>query len=286
MRRRPLKDSSTRCALVTSIALVALATAAESYGGTPAQQCQAGKNKAAGKYAACRGNAEARLAASGDAITYGEAITKCADRFAAVWQKVEDRAVAAGSACPTVGDATDIDGKVTASTDTIAALVAGNRFEDNGDGTVTDHQTGLQWEQKANLDDTPNLADPHDADNTYTWNTTMGGTTPNGEVFTDFLDKLNGGLGTHTCFAGFDCDWRLPTIIELQTILLDPYPCGTSPCIDPIFGPTVADAYWSSTTVSAYPANAHRVDFYDGYMESSGAGKDISKHVRAVRGGS
>src|SRR5262245_17565895 len=190
MRRRPLNEPSTRCALVTLIALVALATTPESYAvPTPAQQCQSRKNKAAGKYARCRGNAEAKLAASGDAIKYGEAITKCADRFAAAWQELEGTAVAAGSACPSVGDATLIDGKVTASTDTIAKLVGGIRFEDNGDGTVTDHQTGLQWEQKANLDDTPNLADPHDADNIYTWNTTMGGTTPNGTLFTDFLDK-------------------------------------------------------------------------------------------------
>jgi hypothetical protein len=128
MRRRPL-ESRTRRALVTLTALVALATAAESYAGpTPAQQCQSGKNKAAGKYAACRGNAEAKLATSRDATKYGEAIIKCADKFAAAWQKLEDKAVAAGSACPSVGDATDIDGKVTETTDTIAALVGGARF--------------------------------------------------------------------------------------------------------------------------------------------------------------
>src|SRR5713101_3450419 len=71
------------------------------------------------------------------------------------------------------------------------AAPPGPRFVDNGDGTVTDHQTGLQWEKKVALDDTPNLADPHDADNNYTWNTTIGGTDPNGTAFTDFLGKLN-----------------------------------------------------------------------------------------------
>ena len=53
----------------------------------------------------------------------------------------------AGTTCPSVGDATSIDGKIAATTDTVAALV-GLRFEDNGDRTVTDHQTNLQWEQK------------------------------------------------------------------------------------------------------------------------------------------
>ena len=284
MRRRPLKESNTRRALVALTALVALATAADSYAGpTPVQQCQSGKNKTAGKYAACRENAEAKLAAGGEPGKYTNAITKCADKFAAAWQKLEDKALAAGYACPSVGDAAVIDGKVTATTDTIAALVGGMRFEDNGDGTVTDHQTGLQWEQKTNLDYTPNLADPHDADNIYTWNTTPGGTAPNGTIFTDFLDKLNGGLGANTCLAG-QCDWRLPTVEELQTLLLTAYPCGTSPCIDPIFGPTLDNGYWSSTTSSFSPASAQRVDFYDGYVDNPV--KTTSKYVRAVRGGS
>jgi hypothetical protein len=108
----------------------------------------------------------------------------------------------------------------------------------------------------------------------------MGGTAANGTAFTDFLDKLNGGVGPGSCLA-FTCDWRLPTIEELQTILLAPYTCSTSPCIDPIFGPTVSDAYWSSTTVFALPGNAQRVDFYDGYIDSPS--KTVNKFVRAVR---
>jgi len=33
---------------------------------------------------------------------------------------------------------------------------------------------------------------------------------------------------------------RASNIAELLTILLSQYPCGTNPCIDPIFGPTQA----------------------------------------------
>ena len=53
--------------------------------------------------------------------------------------------------------------------------------------------------------------------------------------------------------AGFSCSQCDPH--ELETILLAPYPCGTSPCIDPIFGPT-AVSYWSASTDAADPVNA------------------------------
>ena len=41
----------------------------------------------------------------------------------------------------------------------------GPRFVDNGDGTITDTKTGLQWEKKS--DD----GTIHDQDDTYTWTT-------------------------------------------------------------------------------------------------------------------
>jgi hypothetical protein len=166
------------------------------------------------------------------------------------------------------------------------------RYVDNGDGTVTDHQTGLQWEQKDNLDGVANLADPHDADNTYTWNTTFGGTTPNGTAFTDFLGTLNNGTSsdgntTSGCFVGH-CDWRLPAIEELAGLLDTFAPgCGLgSPCIESVFGPTVASFYWSATTehVAGFPDNnAFGVVFYgSGEVPTS---KENAAYVRAVRSG-
>ena len=93
------------------------------------------------------------------------------------------------------------------------------RYTHNGDGTVTDHQTGLQWETKTSSDDIQDFANPHDADNTYPLSAVPGGTLPDGSAFTDFLVRLNGASddGSATlsgCFAGH-CDWRLPTIGEL-----------------------------------------------------------------------
>src|SRR5262249_25913727 len=132
------------------------------------------------------------------------------------------------------------------------------------------------------------FADPHDVDNTYTWSGT--GTAADGTAYTDFLVKLN----TPPCFAGH-CDWRLPSeeghnppgtgANELESILLAPFPCGTSPCIDPIFGPTVADAtFWSATTDSGNPVHAWAVFFENGGV-ASGA-KDFDLYLRAVRSGS
>jgi hypothetical protein len=68
------------------------------------------------------------------------------------------------AACQTKLNATltKLDAKATA-----AAIAC--RYGVNGNGTVTDYDTGLQWEQKDNLDGIPNPADPHDADNGYPW---------------------------------------------------------------------------------------------------------------------
>ena len=95
------------------------------------------------------------------------------------------------------------------------------RYGVNGDGTATDYDTGLQWEQKDNLDGMPNPADPHDADNLYAWSASH--TAPDGAAFTAFLGTLNNGTSSDGaaisgCFAGH-CDWRLPAIGELAGIV-------------------------------------------------------------------
>src|SRR5262249_27668194 len=147
---------------------------------------------------------------------------------------------------------------------------------DNGDGTVTDHQTGLMWEKKhgsvGNFVVCAETAcpDPHEVNNVYQWCRDVApmdgtcdttGSPADGGAFMDFLAKLN----TQPCFAGH-CDWRLPSEAgqnspftgakELESILLAPSPCGTSPCIDPIFGPTAAGDYLSATTGSTGPGGA------------------------------
>ncbi len=171
----------------------------------------------------------------------------------------------------------------TTTTTTTSTTTTTLRFVDNGDGTVTDNQTGLQWEKKDGADGVENYADPHDVDNSYEWSNT--GSAANGSAFTDFLSRLNActsadGSMVTAVFAGH-CDWRLPTIAELQTIS---FACGSGTCIAPIFGPTEPFAYWSSTTDAGNSNSAWGVDFGFGALVSDAKGDFL--FVRAVRGGS
>jgi hypothetical protein len=119
------------------------------------------------------------------------------------------------------------------------------RYVDNGDGTVTDNVTKLQWEKKDAADGVVDYSNPHDVDNTYTWGNLAGCTyvgCPNGTAFSDFLGQLNYCVsdGTTTDVPGFagHCDWRLPTIEELETLYEPTAPtCGGGPCIDPTLMP-------------------------------------------------
>jgi hypothetical protein len=171
------------------------------------------------------------------------------------------------------------------------------RFVDNGNGTISDNQTGLVWEKKLAADGsqggscndgTQANRSIHCVNNAYQWSTNLND--PNGALFTDFLARINTELSTSAdgstvadvCFAGH-CDWRAPNIAELRTILLAQFPCGTSPCIDPIFGPTISSSYWSSTTFASNPGGAWFVHFTSGNVGSFN--KDDFVRVRAVRGG-
>lgn len=176
------------------------------------------------------------------------------------------------------------------------------RFVDNGDGTVIDNFTGLQWEKKTSAWlSGDNYADPHDVDNLYTWCNPMPGLfcatgdPADGTAFTSFLAQLNDCVSTDgiTVTGGFagHCDWRVPTSVELQTILLEPYPCtaagaAANPCIDPIFGPTpLGNA--SATTSATHSDDVWDVEFRfpnQGRVVEVGpkAGND---YYRAVRGG-
>ncbi len=96
---------------------------------------------------------------------------------------------------------------------------------------------------------------------------------PDGTLCLTFLATLNwcstlaNGATDREGFAGY-CDWLLPSLPELRTLVdLDAPGClaPASPCIDPILGPTIPNFYWSSTQVSSRVAlHARGVTFTRG----------------------
>jgi hypothetical protein len=277
-RRLSMTQRHTAVLAVITLLLASWSGAA-SAAPTAAQKCEATKNKAAGKKAACL-TGERVKEIKGKAPDF----SKCSTNLSTAFTNAETRAVAAGGSCPTNGDVAGIQARVDAvynpANGTPKALT-GVRFVDNGDGTVSDTHTGLMWEKKT--DD----SSIHDKDNLYSWTSIMfTGTAPDGTAFTTFLATLNNctssdGVAFSGGFAGH-CDWRLPTNAELQTILLAP--CGGYPCINQtIFGPTQPGLYWSSITYQVSLV-AWYVDFFDGSLAA--ASKGFDSYVRAVRGGS
>lgn len=243
-----MKSSLSKLAFASAATLVVVGVALAATNG---EKCIDGRVKALTRYENCIQKllAKAYLDPDIDQTKF----SKCRERYHSAFEKLQGLS---GTIC------------------------AEPRWEDNGDQTVTDNLTGLIWEKKRNLDTAVNPADPHDADNAYSWTVTDGDNADeDGTVFTDFLATLN-----TSSFAGAN-GWRLPSVVELQTILLsDPYPCGTSPCIHPTFGPTQAVAYWSTTSgANGLPSEAWDIDFNSGCVNCHT--KTESFPARAVRGG-
>jgi len=137
------------------------------------------------------------------------------------------------------------------------------RYIANGDGTVTDNQTGLMWEMQTSAC----AGEVTCVNNSYTWSSS--GTAADGTLFTGFIAGLNGGEyydpsigldvvgGAGGCFANH-CDWRIPTSPELEAIveLTAPGCPSSSPCTDPAFGPSQGGAYWTLSSFIPFPTEA------------------------------
>jgi hypothetical protein len=151
------------------------------------------------------------------------------------------------------------------------------RYRDNGDGTITDTNTGLMWEKKVGE------AGLHYHDDHFIW-------TPGPGSVWEWLAKINaenGGAG----FAGHT-DWRLPNLRELQSIInyqnfgpsvASEFNSACMPgCSMAACSCTEASSLWTSTTFMADPTLAWWVDFANGFV-----GNDLKTapwHARAVRG--
>jgi hypothetical protein len=142
-------------------------------------------------------------------------------------------------------------------------------YTDNGDGTITDNNTGLMWEKKS-------YDEPiHSQYNTYTLEAAIA-------VHVAGLNAAN--------FAGRH-DWRLPNVKELQSIIdygnvnlaFDPvFNTGYTPGSTVLTGSCTAPSrYLSSTSDASEPALVWGVDFSSGSVLRGGPNTE----VRAVRGG-
>jgi hypothetical protein len=130
---------------------------------------------------------------------------------------------------------------------TILEQVELMRFTDNGDGTVTDTQTGLIWQQA----DDGVLRDWEDAN----------------EYCTDLV------LGGYS-------DWSLPSLDELKSIVDE---SRVAPACDPVFYCRCSN-YWLCSTYIYGPPGGWYVNFYFGYV-SADHKTDYNRYVRCVRGG-
>ena len=117
---------------------------------------------------------------------------------------------------------------------------------DNGNGTVTDSETGLIWKQE------PAAA-------AMTWQQALA-----------YSSNLN---------FNNQNDWRLANRNELQSIVdYQVY----DPAIDSNIFPGITESFWTSTTPADSISSAYSVNFNSGAVSYSG--KTGNQHVMAVRG--
>ena len=134
----------------------------------------------------------------------------------------------------------------------------GDRFTDNGDGTITDNLTGLMW-----------VKDPAQI---------PGGLFASPMYWYDAINACE-----NLDYVGHN-DWRLPNINELMSIVDH---SRYDPAFDPMFFTPFPDnwtPYWSSTTCAPWTDGVWCLYPYDGYKTVWSKPYDMC-YVRPVRGG-
>ena len=142
-----------------------------------------------------------------------------------------------------------------------------NDFADNGDGTISDHATGLMWAQDDSGIDTPDGL--------------------NWEEALAWVESQNAAN-----YLGYS-DWRMPSIKELQSIIDYSRSPGTtdSAAIDALFnataiineaGETDYGFYWSGTTHSNWSDSAGSAGAYVSFGRAMGYMEDVWQDVHGA----
>jgi len=125
-------------------------------------------------------------------------------------------------------------------------------FTDNSNETLTDEVTGLLWQKTADA-------------NSRTWDEAI--------TYCNSLNSMN--------FGGHDSGWRLPALVELDSIMDLSVDTDTgAAAINPVFSGTAAAGYWTSTEDPDDIANAWILDF--GSTENDIAAKTGTNYTRCV----
>lgn len=144
----------------------------------------------------------------------------------------------------------------------IAESTPNIRFTTNGDGLVTDTQTGLMW-MRCSIGQTWDGSVCNGSSTTFTWNVAFE-------------------VAASEIYSGFE-DWRLPNVKELSSIVEDA--CSSPSINEGIFPTTPSSEYWSSSPHAYAGARdaAWVVRFSDGnhFFDT----KENSNVVRLVRTG-
>jgi hypothetical protein len=171
--------------------------------------------------------------------------------------------------------------QTTAAVTTPPGDCHGGRYEDNGDGTVSDCRTGLIWLKNADCTDAAGAIVKSGGtlnwDNAKTWSAALA----------------NGACGlSDGSSAG---DWRLPTKTEWMAMVAYAKTHYSMPILtnaagtakwtegDPFLNVRFNSSYWSGSAVIGNTTNVWYVPMFFGNMDS--LGKSISFYVWPVRSG-
>lgn len=152
----------------------------------------------------------------------------------------------------------------------IAETAPNSRFQDNGDGTVTDLRYNLMWkrcseELSGNLCETSNAILSSGSPTDFVWQDGLA-----------HIEHLNGsgGFAQHT-------DWRLPNRKELESLL--ELACNAPAINLSIFPNTPNSFYWSSSRFPSNTSFVWGVDFTDGLVFPSFSTQAPIRLVRDIQ---